>query len=85
MIGREKRVLLRHCLEQGLTKAEIAWRAGAGRATIHRWIAAGQLDRELEDEAVWYWPGPPVPSKLDPYNRIIDTRLALYPMGFTPS
>ena len=47
MIGREKRVLLRHYLEQGLSKAAIARRAKVSERTLHRWIASGQLDREL--------------------------------------
>jgi len=48
MIGRETRVLLRHYLEQGLSKAAVARRIGVGERTVHRWIAAGQLDREAE-------------------------------------
>ena len=51
MIGRETRVLLRHYLEQGMSKAAIARQLGINRRTVHRWIAAGQLDRELDDEA----------------------------------
>ena len=47
-------------LEQGLSKTEIARRVGVGRATIHRWIVAGQLDRELECEAVRYRSRPSV-------------------------
>ena len=34
MFRREKRVLLRHYLEQGLPKAEIARRVGVGRVRI---------------------------------------------------
>ncbi len=79
MIGREKRVLLRHYLEQGVPKAAIARHVGVSRETIYRWIATGQLDRDLDDEAVRYRPRAPAPSKLDPYKGIIDTRLADYP------
>ena len=79
MIGREKRVLLRHYLEQGVPKAAIARHVGVSRETIYRWIAPGQLDRDLDDEAVRYRPRAPAPSKLDPYKGIIDTRLADYP------
>ena len=50
MIGRETRVLLRHYLEQGMSKAAIARQLGVNRRTVHRWIAAGQLDRELDGE-----------------------------------
>ena len=52
MIGRETRVLLRHYLEEGASKAAVARRLGVSRRTVHRWIASGQLDRELDDEAV---------------------------------
>ena len=37
MIGRGKRVLLRHYLEQGMTKAAIARQVGVSRDTIYRW------------------------------------------------
>ena len=49
MIGREKRVLLRHYLEQGMTKAAMARHVGVSHDTIYRWIATGQLDRDLDD------------------------------------
>ena len=45
MIGRGRRVLLRHYLEQGMTKAAIARQVGVSRDTIYRWIRTGQLDR----------------------------------------
>ncbi|MDE0605096.1 MAG: IS21 family transposase [bacterium] len=79
MIGRETRVLLRHYLEQGMSKAATARQLGINRRTVHRCIAAGQLDRELDSEAVRYGPRRRRPSKLDPYKGIIDTRLAEYP------
>ena len=49
MIGRETRVLLRHYLEQSMSKAVIARQVGINPRTVYRWIAAGQLDRELDD------------------------------------
>ena len=49
MIGRETRVLLGHYLEEGVGKAAIARRLGISRRTVYRWIASGQLDRELDD------------------------------------
>ena len=79
MIGRETRVLLRHYLEQGLSKAAIARRAEVGERTLYRWIASGQLDRELDHEPVSYGPRRRRPSKLDPFKEIIGTRLAEYP------
>ena len=43
MIGREKRVLLRHYHEQGMSKAAIARDLGISRRTVYRWIKTGQL------------------------------------------
>ena len=41
MIGRETRVLLRHYLEQGMSKAAVARQLGISERTVYRWIAAG--------------------------------------------
>ncbi len=79
MIGRETRVLLRHYLEQGVSKAAIARQLGISRRTVYRWIASGQLDRELDDGAVQYGPRARRVSKLDPYKGVIEARLAEYP------
>ena len=78
MIGREKRVLLRHYLEQGMNKAVIARDLGVSRRTVYHWIETGQLDRELDEERVGYGPRCLMPSKLDPYKPLIDTRLKEY-------
>ena len=79
MIGREKRVLLRHYLEQGMNKAVIARDLGVSRRTVYHWIETGQLDRELDEERVGHGPRCLMPSKLDPYKPLIDTRLKEYP------
>ena len=79
MIGREKRVLLRHYLEQGMNKAAIARDLGISRRTVHHWIKTGQLDRDLDEERVAYGPRRAMPSKLDPYKPLIDARLGEYP------
>ena len=79
MIGREKRVLLRHYLEQGMPKAAIARHLKISRRTVYNWIEAGELDRGADSKAVRYGPRPQRASKLDPYKGIIDTRLAEYP------
>jgi transposase len=71
-------MLLRHYLAEGLSKADIARRLGINVRTIRRWIAAGELDRDL-DEPPRYTPRPPRPTKLDPYREIVRTRLADYP------
>lgn len=78
MIGWESRVLFRHYLAEGLTKTAIAERLGISRRTVTRWIASGDLDRDLE-EVPRYTPRPPVPRKLDRYKAIIDARLQAYP------
>jgi transposase len=78
LIGREFRVLLRHYLDQGIPKAVIAEQLGVSRRTIHYWITTGQLDRDLDKEVV-YTPRPAVPTKLEPYKAIVQTRLEAYP------
>ena len=76
----ETRVLLRHYLEQGVGKTELARRFGISRRTIYHWIETGQLDRDLDRKAVAYGPRPPVPRKLDPYRGIMAARLDAYPL-----
>jgi transposase-like protein len=75
----ETRMLLRHYLEHGTSKSALARQLGVSRDTIHRWIREGDLDRDLDDEAVRYGPRPLGPTKLDPYKPIIEARLATYP------
>ena len=72
-------MLLKHYLDQGVSKAELARRFGIHRATIHHWIETGQLDRDLESGPRGYSPRPPVAHKLDPYKGIIDARLEAFP------
>jgi transposase len=79
MYGREQRVLLRHYLERGLSKAEIARELGVARRTVYHWICTGQLDRELDDAPVRYGARPPVARKVDPFRDIIAARLAEFP------
>jgi transposase len=79
MFGRETRMLLRHYLEHGTSKSALARQLGVSRDTIHRWIRSGDLDRDLDGEAVRYGPRPPTPTKLDAYKPIIEARLAAYP------
>jgi transposase-like protein len=54
MYGRERRVLLRHYLEQGLSKAEIARTLQVSRRTLYHWIDNGQLDRDLDNGPLRY-------------------------------
>lgn len=79
MYGREQRVLLRHYLERGLTKAEVARELGVSRRTVYHWIAAGQLDRDLDEAPVRYTPRPAVARKIDAFRGIIDARLSEFP------
>jgi transposase len=79
MFGRETRMLLRHYLEQGTSKSALARQLGVHRDTIHRWIRAGDLDRDLDGEPVRYGPRRPVATKLDAYQSIVEARLAAYP------
>jgi transposase len=72
-------MLLRLYLEQGWTKTAIADRLGLTTRTIERWIGAGDLERDLDAEPVRYGPRPPVPTKLDAYKPVIETRLTKYP------
>jgi len=79
MYGRTQRVLLRHYLDQGLSKSELADRLGISRRTVYHWLASGQLDRDLDDEPVCYSPRPSVERKIDRYRGIIEDRLAEFP------
>jgi len=72
-------MLLRHYLEQGTSKSALARQLGISRDTIHRWIRVGDLDRDLDREAVRYGPRAPAATKLDAYKPIIEARLAAYP------
>jgi transposase len=76
MYGWEPRVLLKHYLEQGLSKTAIAERIGVSRRTVYHWIESGQLERDLDAETVRY---PPRPTRLDAYKAIIRERLETYP------
>ena len=79
MYSRETRVLLRHYLEQGVGKTELARRFGVSRRTVYHWIETEQLDRDLDEAVVTYTPRPPVARKLDAYRGIIQERLQSYP------
>lgn len=80
MHRRETRVLLRHYLEQGVGKSELAKRFGISRRTVYHWIETGQLERDLDSQEVRYRPRPPVATQLDPYKAIIHARLEAFPL-----
>jgi len=75
--GWERLVLLKHLLDQGLSKAAIARQLGVSRRSVYHWITTGQLERDLTGS------GPRVratrPTQLEPYQSIITTRLGTYP------
>ena len=79
MHGWETRMLLKHYLDRGVSKAELSRCFGVSRRTIHEWVVTGQLDRDLSSGGSRYSPRPPVPHKLDPYAGIIDSRLDEFP------
>ncbi len=58
------------------------WRGGGlgvSERTVYRWVAVGQLDREVDEGPVQYGPRRRQSSKLDPHKEIIGARLAEYP------
>jgi transposase len=73
-------VLLRHYLEQGVGKTELAKRFGVSRRTVYHWIQTAQLDRDLDEEAAVYKPRPPIAWMLDPFKGIIQARLQAFPL-----
>ena len=74
MFDSDKRVLVRHYLDQGVAKAEIARRLKIGRRTVYNWIAGGKPGHEGCEGKYG-----PRPSKLDCFKEIIAVRLAVYP------
>ncbi|HEV2593437.1 MAG TPA: IS21 family transposase [Gaiellaceae bacterium] len=79
MIDPERRVLLKHYLEEGVPVAVLARRLKIGRRTIQRWIAKGETDRDVDIAGVRYTSRPERPGKLDPYKALIEERLNQYP------
>jgi transposase len=55
MYAREHRVLLRHYLEQGLSKTAIARTLHVSRRTVYHWMTTGQLvsDRGNTSSRMW--------------------------------
>jgi transposase len=91
VFGWDTLVLLKHLLDEGLTKTDIAKRLGVSRRVIHHWIKTGQLDRPVEPvaieaateavarRAILRRPKAPRRTKLEAYPAIIRERLATYP------
>jgi transposase len=72
-------MLLRHYIEQGMSKRAIARKLKISRDTLYRWLREGALDRHSDEQPVEYGPRPPVPTKLDPYKPLIQERLRAFP------
>ena len=51
MYGWEIRMLLKHYLDQGVSKTDLSRRFGINPRTIHYWIKTGQLNRDLSTGA----------------------------------
>lgn len=78
MYGWDTLVLLRHLLDEGLSKTAIAARLGVSRRVVYHWITTGQLERDLSATPPARRPAPR-PTKLDPFKPIIGERLRAYP------
>ena len=52
MFGWDTLVLLKHLLDEGLNKTDIAKRLGVSRRVIHHWIKTDQLARLVEPVAI---------------------------------
>jgi transposase len=72
-------MLLRHYIEQGMSKRAIARKLKISRDTLYRWLREGALERDSDEQAGEYGPRPPVPTKLDPYKPLIQERLRAFP------
>ena len=77
VFGWDTLVLLKHLLDEGLNKTDIAKRLGVSRRVVHHWIATGQLERDLESTPPRTMR--PRATKLDQYHAIIADRLGTYP------
>jgi transposase len=65
-------------LAEGLSKAAITRELGISERTIRRWVAAGELDRDLGEPPAC-GPRADRPTKLDPYRDLIAARIEAWP------
>lgn len=72
-------MLLRHYLDEGMSKLALARKFGISRDTVHRWIREGDLDRDLSEGAVQYGPRKVGSTKLDRFKPVIQERLRAFP------
>ena len=71
--------LLRHYLEQGLSKTAIAERTGISRRTIHHSLATGELDRNPDAAIQWLSDNSSIYTALD--TLLTAERLHLVPIS----
>ena len=65
-------ILLHHYLDEGLSKTAIAQKLGMSRRTVQRYAISGKREPR-------YGPRPQRRTKLEPYKKYLDGRLAAYP------
>ena len=75
MYDGETRMLLKHYLDEGMSKAGLASWFGASRRTVRCWIAVDQLDRDPDGESTGYARRAPTAHNLSPFKGIIGARL----------
>jgi transposase len=76
--GWDTLVLLKHLLDQKVSKTAIAMRLGISRGLVYHLIRTGQLDRDLSEPVARRVRTPAAP-KLAPYHGIITERLTTFP------
>lgn len=72
MLSKEAVIVLRHYLQEGLTKTAIARKLGITRRTVQRYVKNGKDEPR-------YGPRSPRGSKLDAYKPYLRERLTIYP------
>lgn len=72
MLSKEEFFVLRHYLDEGVSKTAIAKKLGVSRMTVYRHAASGKAEPV-------YGPRPPRKTLLDPYKDYIRGRLKIYP------
>jgi transposase-like protein len=76
VIGPERRMLLRHYLDTGMSKRAIARKLKISPDTLYRWIREGDLDRDLDAAPLQYAPRPSM--------RLSSTRISELISGHHP-
>lgn len=79
MYTRDTLVLLKHYLDSGVSKTAIADQLGVSRRLVYHWIATGQLDREMGDDATPRTRETAGVAKLGAVTPLIEARLATFP------